>query len=93
MATSICWKYFDVNPKIRIHLSESYVNILVVVKVFADLISRGGKSAKTFTTTNMLNHLRKIHPEEAKVADKKRKHNECSEQTFHEQMAATTSLQ
>ena len=24
----------------------------------------------------MLNHLRKIHPEEAKVADKKRKHNE-----------------
>ena len=28
--------------------------------------------------TNMLNHLRKIHLEEAKVADKKRKHNECS---------------
>ena len=41
------------------------------------IISRGGKSAKTFTATNMLNHQRKIHPEEAKVADKKRKHNEC----------------
>ena len=26
----------------------------------------------------MLNHLRKIHPEEAKVADNERKHNEYS---------------
>ena len=26
----------------------------------------------------MLNHLRKIHSKEAKVADKKWKHNECS---------------
>ena len=53
-------------PRIRIHLSASYVKP-----------SRGGKSAKTFTMT-MLNHLRNIHPEEAKVTDKKRKHNECS---------------
>ncbi len=68
MATSFCWKYFDVNPKNK---NTS------VCKLCQTIISRGGKSAKTFTTTNMLNHLRKIHPEEAKVADKKRKHNEC----------------
>ena len=69
MATSLCWKYFDVNPQ---NVTTS------VCKLCQTVISRGGKSAKTFTTTNMLNHIRKIHPEEAKVADEKRKHNECS---------------
>ena len=69
MATSFCWKYFDVNLKNK---------KTAVCKLCQAIISRGGKSAKSFTTTNMLNHLRKIHPEEAKVADKKRKHNECS---------------
>ena len=68
MATSFCWKYFDVNPKNK---NTS------VCKLYQTIISRSGKSAKTFTTTNMLNHLRKIHPEKAKVADKKRKYNEC----------------
>ena len=70
MATSIRRKYFDIHPKNK---NTS------VCKLCQAIISRGGKSAKSFTTTNMLNHLRKIHPEEAKVADKKRKHNECSE--------------
>ena len=69
MATSLCWKCFDVNPKNK---------NTAVCKLCQAIISRGGKSAKTFTTTNMLNHLRKIHPEEAKVTDKKRKHNKCS---------------
>lgn len=69
MATSFCWKYFDVNPK---NQNTS------ACKLCQAIISRGGKSAKTFTMTNTLNHLRKVHPEEAKVADKKRKHNECS---------------
>ena len=69
MATSIRWKYFDVNPKNK---NTS------LCKLCQAIISRGGKSAKTFTTTNMLNHLRKIHPEEAIVADKKWKHHECS---------------
>ena len=69
MATSFCWKYFDVSTKNK---NTS------VCKLCQVIISRGGKSAKTFMTTNMLNHLRKIHPAEAKVADKKRKHNECS---------------
>ena len=68
MATSLCWKYFDVIPKNK---NTS------VCKLCQTIISRSGKSEKTFTTTNMLNHLRKIH-QEAKVADKKRKHNECS---------------
>ena len=69
MATSFCWKYFDVNPKTK---------NTFVCKLCQVIISTGGKSAKTFMTTNMLNHLRKIHPEEAKVADEKRKHNEYS---------------
>ena len=64
MATSFCWKYFDVNPKNK---NTS------VCKLCQAIISTGGKSAKTFMTTNMLNHHRKIHPEEAKSADKKRK--------------------
>ena len=68
MATSFCWKYFDVNPKNK---NTS------VCKLCQAIISRGGKLAKTFTTTNILNHLRKIHLEKAKVADKKSKHNEC----------------
>ena len=69
MATSICRKYFDVN------LKNNYTS---VGKLCQAIISKGGKSAKTFTRINMLNHRRKIHPEEAKSADKKRKHNECS---------------
>lgn len=74
MATSFCWKYFDVNPKNK---NTS------ICKLCEAIISRGGKSSKTFTTSNMLNHLRKIHPEEAKIEEnlekKKRKHNECSD--------------
>ena len=70
MATSIYRKYFYVNPKNK---NTS------VCKLCQAIISRGDKSAKTFTMINMLNHHRKIHPEEAKDADKKRKHNECSE--------------
>ena len=61
MATSFCWKYFYVNPK-----NEN----TSVCKLCQAIISRGGKSAKTFIMINMLNHLRKINPEEAKVADK-----------------------
>ena len=66
MATSFYWKYFDVNPKNK---NTS------VCKLCQAIISRDGKSATTFTTTNMSNHLRKNHQEEAKVADKKRKYN------------------
>ena len=68
MPSSFCWKFFDVDQK-----DQSKA----VCKLCEASISRGGKSSKTFTTTNMLNHLKKIHPEEAKVELKlKRSYNE-----------------
>jgi hypothetical protein len=55
VASSIAWKYFKVNPKDK----------TVCICSFCDtIISRGGKTAETFTTTNMMNHLEKFHPEE-----------------------------
>ena len=81
MATSFCWKYFDVNPKNK---------NTAVCKLCQAIISKGGKSAKTFTTTNMLNHLRKIHP---KLQIRKGNTMNVQGQTFQEQVAATTSLQ
>ena len=52
---SIVWKYFSINDKDK---TTCICNLCKAV------ISRGGKSAKTFTTSNMMNHLRKKHPEE-----------------------------
>ena len=84
MATSFCWKYFDVNPKKR---NTS------VLKLCQAIISRVGKSTKSFKTTNMLNLLRKFLQEEAKFAEKKKKPMNVQGQTLQEQVAATMSLQ
>lgn len=61
MAPSITWKYFKVNPNDKTVCSCALCNAT---------ISRGGKTAKTFTTSNMMNHLKKFHPQEmAKEAE------------------------
>jgi hypothetical protein len=52
---SIAWKYFKVNPK------DKTACICTLCDTF---ISRSGKTAKTFTTTNRINLLKKFHPEE-----------------------------
>lgn len=66
---SWAWTYFDINTSDKTK---------AICKLCQASISRGGKSAKTFTTTNLLNHLKKIHPEEAKdeQCKLKRKHDE-----------------
>jgi hypothetical protein len=69
-APSIAWKCFKVNPK---HKTVCMCNLCDTI------ISRGGKTAKTFTTINMMN----LHPEEmakeSEASDKlKRTHAECS---------------
>jgi hypothetical protein len=74
MAPSTAWKYFKVNPKDK---------TVCICNLCDTIISRGGKTAKTFTTTNMINHLKKFHPEnmakESEASDKlKRTHAECS---------------
>lgn len=53
---SIVWKYFSVSDKDK---TTCICNLCKVV------IARGGKSAKTFTTSNMMNHLQKKPPEES----------------------------
>jgi hypothetical protein len=67
-------KYFKVNPKDK---------TVCVCNLCDTITSRGGKTAKTFTTTNMTNHLKQLHPEEmAKESEAsgklKRAHDECS---------------
>src|ERR1700755_1923152 len=64
MSTSYCWKYFDVHPK---------DNNKCIFKLCKATISRGGKSAKSYTTTNMFNHIKKIHSDEAKAETDKLK--------------------
>ena len=54
---SWAWTYFDINANDKAK---------AICKLCEASISRGEKSARTFTTTNLLNHLKKIHPEEAK---------------------------
>src|ERR1044072_2666686 len=51
MSTSYCWKYFDVHPK---------DNSKCIFKICKATISSGGKSEKSYTTTNMLNHIKKF---------------------------------
>src|ERR1044072_5860076 len=51
MSTSYCWKYFDVHPK---------DNSKCIFKICKATISTGGKSEKSYTTTNMLNHIKKF---------------------------------
>ncbi len=50
-------------PRIRIHFSANYVK---------SSYSGVANQQKTFPTTSTLKHLRKIHLEEAKFADKKK---------------------
>jgi hypothetical protein len=73
-APSTAWKYFKVNSKDK---------TVCKCNLCDTIISRGGKTAKTFKTTNMMNHLKKFHPEEmAKESEAsgklKRTHSECS---------------
>jgi hypothetical protein len=74
MVPIIAWNYFKVNPKDK---------SVCVCNLCDTIISRGGKTAKTFTTTNMMNHLKEFHPEEmakaSEASDKlKRTHAGCS---------------
>ena len=43
-------------------------------------ISRGGKTAKCFNTTNMIGHLQKKHPVEYKEFEEKKKLRQLKEQ-------------
>lgn len=52
MAPSIVWKYFKVDKDNKTICKCILCNVS---------ISRGGKTAKTFTTSNMMNHLKKFH--------------------------------
>ena len=50
-------------------MSTSYPkdNSKCICKLCKATISTGGKSAKSYSTTNMLNHIKKIHSDEAKA--------------------------
>lgn len=65
MAPSIIWEFFEVLKNDKTNCKCNLCGVR---------ISRGGKSAKTFTTTNMMNHLKKVHPiAMAKENDKSKK--------------------
>ncbi|XP_029657343.1 zinc finger BED domain-containing protein 4-like [Octopus sinensis] len=53
--SSVVWKFFDVSD------DNSF---FCVCKLCDILISRGGRTRKTFTTSNMINHLRVYHSEQ-----------------------------
>jgi hypothetical protein len=73
-AQSITWQYFKVNPKDK---------TVCICNLCDTIISRGGKTAKTFTIINTKNHLKMFHPQEmakeSEATDKsKRTHTESS---------------
>ena len=55
-----------------------------------DRISRGGKMAKNFNTTNMIDHLQKRHPVEYKDYEEKKKLRELNKQKDSERNTGTS---
>ena len=65
------WDYFKV-----VDGNQQFTRCLTC----SDRISRGGKTAKNFNTTNMIDHLQKKHPVEYKDYEEKKKPRELKEQ-------------
>ena len=59
---SIAWKFFDIST--TPHMSKC--------KLCDSLVTRGGKSLKSYGTTAMVKHLRLKHSKEFELAGKKR---------------------
>ena len=60
---AVIWDYFEI--------SESNVRF-AVCKLCSNDISRGGSSAKTYNTSNLINHLKRDHPVDFKDYEKKK---------------------
>ena len=68
---AVIWDYFKV-----VDGNQQFTRCLTC----SDRISRGGKTAKNFNTTNMIDHLQKKHPVEYKDYEEKKKLRELKEQ-------------
>ena len=82
-------------PRVKAIIWE-YFTIVVGNEHFArcgtcgDRISRGGKTAKNFNTTNMRDHLQKKHPTEYRDYEEKKKVRELKEQKDKQSTGSTT---
>ena len=52
-----------------------------ICSVCSERVSRGGKMAKTFNTSNMIDHVRKKHPNDYKDYESKKKNTRDKETT------------
>ena len=71
------WDYFKV-----VEGNQQFARCLVC----NNQISRGGKTAKKFDTTNMIDHLQKKYPVEYKDYEEKKKLEELKEQNDRQQL-------
>ena len=68
---AVIWDYFKI-----VDNNEQFLRCLTC----SVLISRGGKTAKNFNTTNMIDHLQKKHPVEYKDYEERKKVKQLKEQ-------------
>ena len=63
------WNYFEIFAD-----DERFC----ICNLCSERVSRGGKTAKTFNTTNLIEHIRKKHPNDYKDYESKKKLQEIS---------------
>ena len=73
---AVIWDYFKV-----VDGNQQFARCLTC----NDRISRGGKTAKNFNTTNMIDHLLKKYPVEHKDYEEKKKLRELNKQKDRQQ--------
>jgi len=76
---AVIWDYFEI--------SESNVRF-AVCKLCSNDISCGGSSAKTYNTSNLINHLKRDHSVDFKDYEKKKKVQELNEKEAAEKNAS-----
>ena len=80
---AVVWDFFTV---------RDYSDKFASCNTCKDSVSRGGSSAKSFNTTNLIDHIKKKHAEEYSQYLEKKKIRDIKEQENRKELAAFKQL-